>query len=310
MKSSQGWREASQTVLALMGMILATAAIAWGQLNITGIIGGTVSDVTGALIPDVKVTLQNEETKSATVTQTSSDGTFSAPGLIVGNYTVTIEKAGFETYSVSGIAVHPAIVTTVTAVLKVGAVATRVEVTANLAQVQTATPEVSSEVSSRQAATLPLNGRNYQSLSALMPGVTNTSPDTALNQGGFLTGNVMSVNGMGLSGTMYYLDGIWNMNTGNMTQTTITPNPDTIQEVRVLQNNYGVQYSLMGSNVVLLETKSGTSSFHGSAYEYFRNDALDARNFFSPTVPALKQNIFGYTISGPVYIPNHYNTDK
>jgi hypothetical protein len=120
----------------------------------------------------------------------------------------------------------------------------------------------------------------------------------------------MSINGMGLSGTMYYLDGIWNMNTGNMTQTTVTPNPDTIQEVRVLQNNYGVQYSLMGSNVVLLETKSGTSTFHGSAYEYFRNDALDARNFFSPTVPALKQNIFGYTIGGPFYIPNHYNTNR
>ena len=310
MERSRGFREASQRVLTLLGMILATVAIGWGQLNITGTIGGSVSDATGAVIPDAKVTLQNLENKASTVTQTSSDGTFAAPGLVVGNYTVTIEKEGFETYSVSGIVVHPAIVTSVTAVLKVGAVATRVEVTANAAQVQTATPEVSSEVSGRQAATLPLNGRNYQSLSALMPGVTNTSPDTALNQGGFLTNNVMSVNGMGHSGTMYFLDGIWNMNTGNMTQTTITPNPDTIQEVRVLQNNYGVQYSLMGSNAVLLETKSGTSSFHGSAYEYFRNDALDARNFFSPTVPALKQNIFGYTISGPVYIPKHYNTDK
>src|SRR5271167_2400981 len=144
MKRSQGFREASQRVLTLLGMILATAAIGWGQLNITGIIGGTVSDATGALVPDAKITVQNDETRSSTITQTSSDGTFSVPGLIVGNYTVTIEKAGFETYSVSGIVVHPAIVTTVTAVLKVGAVATRVEVTANLAQVQTATPEVSS----------------------------------------------------------------------------------------------------------------------------------------------------------------------
>jgi hypothetical protein len=135
-------------------------------------------------------------------------------------------------------------------------------------------------------------------------------PGTALNEGGFLTSNAMSINGMGQSGTFYTLDGIWNMNTGNMTQTTITPNPDTIQEVRVLQNNYSVQYSLMGSNVVLLQTKSGGEQFHGTAFEYLRNDDLDARNFFAPTVAPLKQNIFGYNIGGPVYIPNHYNTNK
>jgi hypothetical protein len=121
---------------------------------------------------------------------------------------------------------------------------------------------------------------------------------------------VRSVNGMGTSGTQYYLDGIWDENTGNMTQTTITPNPDTIQEVRVLQNNFGVQYSLNGANNVILQTKSGTSSFHGSAFEYLRNTALDARNFFSPTTPTLQQNIFGYTIGGPVYIPHRYNTNK
>ena len=187
----------------------------------------------------------------------------------------------------------------------------QVSVVASAAQVQTTTGEVANEVSGTQAATLPLNGRNYQSLpAALMPGVTNLSPDTALGQGGFLTSSVMSVNGMGLSGTQFYLDGIWNMNSGDMDQTTITPNPDTIEEVRVLQNNYSVQYTLTGANTVLLETKSGTSTFHGSAFEYLRNDALNARNFFSPTVPALKQNIFGYTLGGPLYIPGHYNTNK
>ena len=109
---------------------------------------------------------------------------------------------------------------------------------------------------------------------------------------------------------MYYLDGIWNMNTGNMTQTTITPNPDTIEEVRVLQNNFGAEYSLNSPNVMLLETKSGTSTFHGTAFEYLRNDALNARNYFSTTVPPLKQNIFGYNIGGPFFIPGHYNKDR
>ena len=176
--------------------------------------------------------------------------------------------------------------------------------------IETSTPELSNQVSQEQAATLPINGRNYQSLSALMPGVTNTSAGKSQGQGGFLTSNTMSVNGMSTSGTMYYLDGIWNMNTGNMTQTTITPNPDTIQEIRVLQNNYSVQYNLNGANVVLLQTKSGTSAFHGNAFEYLRNTDLNARNYFSSTVTPLQQNIFGYTVGGPAYIPHVFNTSR
>src|SRR5262249_14555891 len=111
-------------------------------------------------------------------------------------------------------------------------------------------------------------------------------------------------------GTMYYVDGIWDMNTGDMLQLTITPNPDSLEEVRVLQNNYSSQYGLFGANVALLHTKSGTAQFHGTAFEYLRNDGLDARNFFSPTVPPLKQNIFGFTLGGPIFIPHHFNTDK
>src|SRR6202012_5418918 len=98
--------------------------------------------------------------------------------------------------------------------------------------------EISNSVSQEEVSTLPLNGRNFQSLSALMPGVTNTAPDTAQVQGGFLQTNSMSVGGLGVTGTMYYVDGIWDMNTGDMFQLTITPNPDTIEEVRALQNNY------------------------------------------------------------------------
>ena len=280
------------------------------QLASTATISGTVTDSSGAVVPQASVTILNEQTSSKIVTQSNSSGNFAVPGLIVGQYTVSVSKQGFQTYVESGIDLHPAQVATVHPVLRIGQVSTKVQVTASSAQVQTSTSEISSHVSGQEAATLPLNGRNYQSLAALMPGVINTSPDSALNQGGRTTRNVMSVNGMGTSSTLYTLDGVWNMNTGNMAQTTITPNPDTIQEVRVLQNNYSAQYNLMGASVVLLQTKSGTSSFHGGAYEYLRNDALDARNFFSPTVPPLKQNIFGYNVGGPVYIPHHYNSNK
>jgi hypothetical protein len=283
----------------MLSLLLPVVAVA--QLITTATINGTVTDTSGAALPSATAILANMDTGVSSVTQTNVDGSFAAAGLSVGRYVVTIKKEGFETFSMSGVVLHPTVVATVNAALKAGQIETRIEVQASAVQVETSTAELSNQVSQRQVETLPLNGRNYQSLSVLMPGVTNVSPATSLNQGGFITNNVMSINGMGTGGTMYYLDGIWNMNTGNMGQTTITPNPDTIQEVRVLQSNYGVQYGLNGANVVLLATRSGTSEFHGGAFEYLRNNDLDSRNFFSPAVAQLKQNIFGYNVGGPAY---------
>ncbi len=296
------------TPLAIL--ILIFAGWSWAQLSTTATISGTVTDATGAVIPQASVTVQNEETNVRTTTQTNDSGTFVAPGLAVGSYKVTVAKQGFEAFTESGIILHPATVAAVNASLKPGEVGTKIEVTASAAQVQTTTPENSNQVTEEQISTLPLNGRNFDSLAALMPGVVNTSAGSALGTGGRATSNALSVSGLATNTTFYALDGIWNENTGNMSQTAIMPNPDTLEEVRVLQNNYSPQYSLMGASVVLLQTKSGTNQFHGSAFEYFRNDALNARNFFSTTVPAFKQNIFGYTVGGPVMIPHHYNTDR
>jgi hypothetical protein len=262
------------------------------------------------VVANAAVAVLREQTSLETRTVTDTSGAFAVSGLDPGNYTVSFTQQGFQTYKAANILVSPAQVVTVNAVLKVGEVKQEVNVEAGAAAVQTSTAEVSSNVAGEQVMTLPLNGRNYQALSFLMPGVTNLSPDTALNQGGFLTDNTISVNGMGVSGTQYYLDGIWNMNTGSMNQTTITPNPDTLEEVRVLQNNFQSEYGLNGPTVLLLQTKSGTSTFHGTAFEYFRNDALDAHNYFSPTKTELRQNIFGYTLGGPIYIPGHFNTNR
>ena len=294
----------------VLSMLLTCVSQGFGQLSSTGTIQGTVTDASNSLIAAASVTLINEGTSVRTPTVTNSEGAFTVPAIPSGTYTVSVTKEGFKTSVVTGVVLPPAQVATVNVVLQLGQTVTKVEVTASAAAVQLATPEVSNQISQTQAATLPINGRNYQTLALLVPGVTSLSPGNSLNQGGFLTSNVMSVNGMGNSGTLYTLDGIWNMNTGNFSQTTITPNPDTIEEVRVLQNNYSPQYSVLGANVVLLQTKSGTDTFHGSAFEYLRNDALNARNFFSPTVPPLKQNIFGYTLGGPIYLPGHYNTSR
>jgi hypothetical protein len=292
------------------GIFLATGFLAWGQLSSTGTIDGTVMDASGAVVPEAVISIQNLTTNFTITTASSHTGAFVVPGLQPGFYNVKVEKQGFGAYTITKVEVHPAIVANVTATLTVGAASSQITVSASNAQIETSTPEISAQLSDSQVAVLPMNGRNYQTLAALMPGAVNTAPDTQMGQGGFSTNNVMSVNGMGLTGTFYTVDGIWNENTGNFSQTSVTPNPDSIQEVRLLQNNYSAQYNLMGSSVIVVETKSGGSTFHGTAYEFFRNDALNARNYFSTTVPTLRQNIYGYTLSGPVFIPHHYNADK
>jgi hypothetical protein len=296
---------------------LVSALFCWALLSVqgrpqgtTGTITGTVSDSGGAVVPGAAVTVTNEQTHLALRSLSNESGDFVVPGLEPGDYDVSLVKQGFQTYTESRVMVKPAQVSTINAVLKVGELTTAIQVEASAARVQISTPEVSSEVTERQIATLPLNGRNLQTLGVLMPGVTNLAPDTAAQTGGFLTSNTMSVNGMGIAGSMYYLDGVFNVNSGSFNKLDITPPPDTVEEVRLLQNNYGAQYTLFQPSVMLLVTKSGTSSYHGSAFEYLRNDAFDARNFFTPKVPALKQNIFGYTIGGPFTIPGHFNTKK
>ncbi|HEV2275558.1 MAG TPA: carboxypeptidase regulatory-like domain-containing protein [Acidobacteriaceae bacterium] len=290
--------------------VLFTAIPTSAQLSSTGTINGTVKDSSGAVVAGAAVSITNESTRLSISGTSSADGVFVMPGLQPGQYSVKVEKEGFSTVSITDLEVHPAQVADVAVTLTVGKTTNQVTVTASAAQVETSTPEISGDLSDRQVASLPMNGRNYQSLAALMPGTVNTAPDTQMGQGGFGTNNVLSANGMGLSGTFYTVDGIWNENTGNFTQTSVTPPPDTIQEVRILQNNYSAQYNMMGANVVVVQTRSGASQFHGSAYEFFRNDALNTRNYFSTKIVPLKQNIFGYTASGPVFVPRLYNQDR
>jgi hypothetical protein len=296
--------------LPCIALALLLTAISWGQLSSTAQIKGSVEDSSGALVPAAKVVAHNDATKTDTAAQSNGDGTFILSGLEVGTYTVTVTKAGFEAFHESNLVLHPAMVATIDAKLTPGSVGTEVNVVADAAEVQTTTSEVSSLVSDTQIGTLPLNGRNYQALAALMPGVVNSNAGSALGTGGYTTSNTLFVNGQPTSTTFYALDGVWNEDTGNMTQTAITPNPDSLAEVRVLQDNYSPKYSLMGNSVVMMQTKSGSTSFHGGAFEYFRNNDLNSRNFFSLSVPTLKQNIWGYDLGGPVLIPHYHGAQK
>lgn len=292
----------------LMVLLLATCLEA--QLSTSSQLNGTVTDASGALVAGATVTALNTATQVKSTAQSNQDGTFVITGLPPGDYTVTITKQGFQSYQESQITLHPATPVAINAKLQVGDVTTQMSVVASGTEVQTTSSEVSSQVSGEQTGTLPLNGRNYQALSALMPGVVNQNAGSALGTGGYGTSNVMVVGGLPTNTTFYALDGVWNENTGSMGSTAITPNPDSIDEVRVMQDNYDVKYSLLGASVVLIQTKSGTSHYHGDLFEYLRNNDLNARNFFSAGVPTLKQNIWGYTLGGPVPAPFYHGTKK
>ncbi len=294
---------------ALLGLVVFAGPAAYAQ-SASSTLNGSVQDKSGAYIAEANVRITNQGTGVRLETMTNAEGNFSMPGLQSGTYEVTVTRPGFQTFTEKDIFIGPSVARTVNVSLGIGEVETTVTVEASGAQVQLTSSQVSHYVAERQVEELPLNGRNYQSLSALMPGVLNTGVGNSQGQGGFNTSNTMSINGMGSGSTLYLLDGVWNMNTGNMTQTTITPNPDSIQEVRTLQNNPAQKFALLGASVVLLQTRSGSSQFHGALFEYLRNDAFDARNFFSPGVLPLKQNIFGGTIGGPLFIPKIYPRDK
>jgi hypothetical protein len=209
----------------LIALLLAGSA--WAQLSTSSQLNGTVTDISGAVVAGATVTALNTATQVKSIARTNDDGTFVIGGLPPGDYTVTIAKPGFQTYQESQIALHPATPVAVNAKLQVGDVTTQVSVVASGTEVQTTSSEVSSQVSAAQTGALPLNGRNYQALSALMPGVVNQSAGSALGTGGYGTSNVMVVGGLPTTTTFYALDGVWNENTGSMGSTAITPNPDT-----------------------------------------------------------------------------------
>ena len=280
------------------------------QLSARATITGTVTDSTGAVVADATITVTDDATKVATLSQTNSGGNYVVPNLNPATYSVTIAKAGFKAYTVTGIELHPTETSTVNGELAVGSSTESVTVAASSTDVETSSPELSSYISADQVSALPMNGRNYQSLAGLLPGVTNLQSGSAMTTGGRSTSSQLSINGMAVARSFYAVDGVWNENTGNMTQTSVIPNPDSLEEVRVLQNNFSAQYSLMGSSVILMETKSGTRSLHGAAWEFLRNDDLNTKPFYSTTIAPYKQNIFGFNVGGPVCIPKSYNKDR
>jgi len=275
----------------------------------TGAITGTVRDNTGAVIQGADVKISGTAGGIERATTTNSDGDYLAAGLPGGTYNLVISAKGFKTFKGDGIVLRVGQRARVDAALAVGNIATEVLVQGEqLNQVETETSELAGTVTGRQMTQLELNGRNYTQLLSLTPGATNQSGNDEPTGG--LDSVVYSVNGGRTEYNNWEVDGGNNMDDGSNTTLLTFPSVDAIAEVRVLSSNYGAQYGRNSSGTVEVETKSGTRSFHGVAYEFVRNQAFNARNYFASSVTPYKKNDFGYTIGGPVFIPNVYNQDR
>ena len=296
--------------LVLVAM-LGLAAISSAQD--TGYISGTVTDKSGAAVVGAEVVVALEGGSLTRTTETNTDGAYVAAALPAGTYNVTITAKGFQRFEAKDVVLVVAQKARVDVALTVGAVTEKVEVSGeNVAQVDTQSAELAGTVTDKQISQLQLNGRNFVQLATLIPGVTN---QTGQDEGtvGVYGSVAFSFNGGRTEYNNWEIDGGDNMDNGSNSTLNVYPSLDAIGEVRVLTSNYGAQYGRNASGTVEVETKSGTKSFHGDAYYFGRNDAFNAQNYFDnhfEPIPKYKKHDWGYTIGGPVFIPNHYNSNK
>jgi hypothetical protein len=290
------------------GVLLLAAAVVHAQD--TASITGTVRDSTGAVVSGAQVEVSNTEHGVKRTTITNSAGDYVVPALPApALYNVTITAKGFKKFVANGVALDVAQKARVDVIVQVGASGAEVTVEGtSVAQVETQSSDLSNTVTGKEITQLELNGRDFTSLVALSPGVTNQSGSDEGGEGA--TTVAFSINGGRTEYNNFEIDGGDMMDNGSNTTLNVYPSIDAIAEFKVLTSNYGAQYGKNGSGTVEIELKSGTSQFHGDLYEFVRNDDFNAIQFPATSVPEYKKNDFGFTFGGPVYIPNHYNTNK
>jgi hypothetical protein len=281
----------------------------------TGYISGTVTDKSGAAIANATVTIANASGSSTQTTTTNADGAYVVAGLPGGTYNLTVMATGFQKYTANGVVLDVAQKIRIDVPLTVGSVSEEVVVTGeSVAQVETASSEIGTTISGKQVNQLELNGRNFTQLVTLTPGVVSQTNQDEGTVG--VNGNVaFSMNGGRTEYNNWELDGGDNMDNGSNSTLNVYPNIEAIAEFKVLTSTYGAQYGRNGSGTIEVETKSGGTTFHGSAFEYLRNDMFNARPWESGGEPGnpnppYKKHDFGYTVGGPVYIPHLYHPQK
>lgn len=298
---------------AILMIVISVAAQA--QNTNAGAITGTITDTTGALLPNAAVTVTNQGTHDNRTAVSTSNGFYTVENLPSGNYTVSTSLKGFKQSTISNLHLDPGQRRGLDIKLGVGNVSSTVEVNANTVAVQTESAESGATITSKQVANLMLNGRNFQQLATLVPGVSSTNGANQQVNAGYLGQTSLIVGGASSEETVYTIDGVYDMTPTSLINVNITPSIDAISEMRVLKNAYSAKYGYAGSGQILIDTKSGTSSFHGTGYEYIRNNAFGvARPYSISGVPAtsasLHLNIYGFTLGGPILIPHVYNNSR
>ena len=268
------------------------------QAQVTGSISGYVKDQTGAAVPQANVTATLVSQNSSMNTTSNSEGFYQFTAVQPGPYTVTVEKDGFQKLTHTNVTVTASQPVRLDLQLALGRVTQAVEVSAAPPLVNTSSATTSDLIDDRRIVDLPLNGRNVIGLAVTVPGVLNVNAPQQLSDA--RSGPTMNVSGGRDNMNLFMLNGAYFNNPSRNTGMNPPP-PDAVQEIRIQTSNFDAEYGHNPGSQVTVVTKAGTDQFHGDAWEFLRNDALNARNFFSDTVPSLKENQFGAAGGGPLW---------
>jgi hypothetical protein len=290
-------------LVVLLGILSATSVTRlWGQSQAAAQISGIVSDTSGAIVPNAKVTATHVDTGLVRRTTSNVDGFYVVPNLPVGSYTLEVQATGFATYVQTGIVLEVSNDVAINVALQLGQVRQEVQVSANASMVQTQTTSLSSVMDNARVLDLPLNGRQATDLIMLMGAATDTTDGNLTDiktSKNYATADSISVAGGQSSATSYRLDGGTHMD--NFSNINLPfPFPDALQEFSVQTSSLTAQYGLHPGAQVEVVTKSGGNQVHGDAFEFARNGDANARDFFAATQDTLKRNQFGGTIGAPI----------
>ncbi len=286
-----------RAVTRSMPALLFFGALAFSQ-DPTGILEGQITDPSGARVPNAQVTVRSTSTGLAAKETVEQDGTFRFSYLTVGEYELRVSAPGFSEFRATRIRIDVGRSVSFPVTLQISAQTSQVNVTADAATVDVSST-LGNVVSAREATDLPLNGRNLTQLGLLQPGVAPMTFGLAEAGGILRSGQAYAVNGQPPEENNYLLDGVGNVDSVNGGFALRTP-VDAVAEFRILTSNAPAEYGETSGATTTVITKSGSNEFHGALYEFLRNSAFDARNFFAATTEPLHQNQFGATLGGPV----------
>lgn len=295
-------RRGRSWLLAVGAVFLFLSSIATAQ---EATILGTVTDQSGAVVAKATVTITNLETGLSTSVLSDGAGQYVAPGLHIGHYTIKATASGFKAAEKTGVVLQVGDRLRLDFPLQVGVQSQTVTVTADAVHLQTDTGEVSDVITGNDLTKLEMNGRSLVSMEAMTPGAVSMQGDQQVpsSQG---SDAAVEFNGQRVSHNLWLMDGGEAADRGGGGAPIVSPSLEAVAEARTLTSNYSPEYGLSSGGTMVTTFKSGTRQFHGEAWEFFRNDYLDAKNYFSPgKVPELRYNIFGANIGGPVsFHPN------